>query len=280
MSEAFDVASAVDHLRSRLPEVPRIGIVLGSGLGGVADRVTGRTEVPFARVPGYPGTSVAGHAGTYVAGRLGDTAVLLQSGRFHRYEGHPDDIVAAPIRVAAALGVHTLILTNAAGGIRRDLDPGAIMLLADHINWMFTSPLIGAVHGREERFPDMSRPYDEALADLARTAARDLGVRLDEGVYAAVLGPAYETPAEVRLLERLGADAVGMSTVPEVLVARALGLRCLAFSVVTNRAAGLGAGALGHEEVIATGREAGTRLAELLAHLVVEIDRSYPGSAK
>jgi purine-nucleoside phosphorylase len=240
----------------------------------VADGITGRIEVPFAEVPGYPRPGVAGHAGTYVAGRLGGTAVLLQSGRFHRYEGHSDDIVAAPIRVAAALGVDTLILTNAAGGIRRDLDPGAIMLLADHINWMFGSPLVGPVHGREERFPDMSHPYDEALAELARGVARELGTRLDEGVYAAVLGPAYETPAEVRVLERLGADAVGMSTVPEVLVARALGMRCLAFSVITNRAAGLGAGALGHDEVIATGREAGTRLAGLLLHLVAEIDGS------
>jgi purine-nucleoside phosphorylase len=281
MSVSFDVELAAGHLRSRIGHVPDIGIVLGSGLGQIVDRVEAAAVVPFEEVPGYPTVGVVGHAGRYVTGRLGDADVLLQCGRFHRYEGHADEVLAAPVRVAAALGVHTLILTNAAGAIRADLEAGAIVLLEDHINCMSWSPLRGPVRRGEERFPDMSRAYDERLREVAREAAAASNTSLKEGVYAAVPGPSYETPAEVRMLARLGADMVGMSTVPEVIVARALGLRCLAFSVVTNKAAGLGDAPLRHDEVIETGQAAGARLADLLTRVVEAIAGGpYSVSAK
>jgi len=281
MSASLDVTAAAADLRAGLGTVPPVGIVLGSGLGGVVDAVEPGVSVPFEEIRGYPATSVAGHAGRYVAGPLGGADVLLQCGRFHAYEGHSSEIVAAPVRVAAAAGVQTLIFTNAAGGIRRDLEPGDLVMLDDHINWMFGSPLAGPVHGREERFPDMSGPYDADLRELARAAALEARVPLREGVYAAVLGPAFETPAEVRMLGRLGADVVGMSTVPEVIVARALGIRCLAFSVVTNKASGLSPDGPAHEEVIEIGRRAGASLAALLVRLLPMIGTvPHSGEAK
>lgn len=281
MTSPFDVVVAAEHLRSRLGSVPGVMIVLGSGLGAVERAAEVAQAVPFGEIPGYPEPGVAGHAGRYVSGRLGSADVLLQCGRFHMYEGHRPEIVAGPVRVAAALGVHTILFTNAAGAIRRTLRPGDLVLLADHINWMFGSPLFGPVQRDETRFPDMSEPYDPELRAMALDAAAQAGVRLEEGTYVAVLGPAYETPAEVRMLSRLGADVVGMSTVPEVLVARALGLRCLAFSVVTNAAAGLGAGPLSHDEVVEVGRAAGSRVAELLHRIVPRIAREdYSVSAK
>lgn len=280
-SRQLDVAAAAEHLRSRLGSQPRIAVVLGSGLGAVEDAVSGAVTVPFADVPGYPSPGVAGHAGRYVAGQLGGAEVLLQCGRFHRYEGHPSDVVAGLVRVAAALGAHAIVFTNAAGAVRRDLEPGDLVLLDDHVNLMFGSPLFGPVRDGETRFPDMSRPYDPALRKVALEAALESGVRLEEGTYVAVLGPQYETPAEVRMLARLGADVVGMSTVPEVLVARALGVRCLAFSVVTNKATGLGEHGLSHTDVIERGRRAGARLAELLSRVVPRIaSEPYPASTK
>jgi purine-nucleoside phosphorylase len=280
-SESVNVEAAAAHLRSRIGAPPPVGIVLGSGLGRLEGEVADPVTVPFDEVPGYPRTSVAGHAGRYVVGRLGGARVLLQCGRFHAYEGLAPDAVAAPVRVAAALGLRTMIFTNAAGGIRHTLEPGDLVLVEDHVNWMFGSPLSGPVRGGEERFPDMSAPYDPELRGLARDVALELGERIEEGTYAAVLGPQYETPAEVRMLARFGADLVGMSTVPEVLVARALGLRCLAFSVVTNEATGLGQGTLGHEEVMERGRVAGVRLAALLKRLVPRIaDEPYSASTK
>ena len=271
MSASFEVAAAADHLRARIGSIPSVSVVLGSGLGVIEAELSGAVVVPFAEVPGYPTPGVEGHAGRYVVGRLGGVDVLLQCGRFHCYEGHPPEVVAAPVRVAAALGVRVVVFTNAAGAIRGTLEPGDLVLLEDHLNLMFGSPLSGPVHPGETRFPDMSCPYDAVLSRLALDAAIESGSSLQEGTYAAVLGPAYETPAEVRMLARLGADVVGMSTVPEVLVARSLGIRCLAFSVVTNKAAGLGQGALSHQEVIQGGRRAGVRLARLLTCLLPRV---------
>lgn len=279
MTVGPDVSAAADHLAERLGMRPRVGIILGSGLGTVVERADEIAAVPFDELPGFPRTGVAGHAGRYVAGRIGDTDVLFQCGRFHYYEGHVGDIVAAPVRVAAALGVRTLILTNAAGAVREDLRPGAVVLIQDHLNLMFRSPLVGGKRETEVRFPDMTHAYDRGLRQLAVEAAREAGVQLAHGVYAAVTGPSYETPAEVRALASLGADLVGMSTVPEVLVARALGLRCLGVSVVTNKAAGLGEGTLSHEEVIDTGRVAAEGVADLLTGLVAKLDDDYSGSA-
>jgi purine-nucleoside phosphorylase len=227
---AVDITAAAAALRARLGgrPTPETSVVLGSGLGNVAAAVEDPVVVPFTDVPGFPAAGVAGHAGEYVYGTMGSRPVLVQAGRFHHYEGHAMDVVAAPVRVAAALGVRVLVLTNAAGGVDPELEPGDVVLLEDHLNLMFRSPLIGPTRAGEERFPDMSEPYDAALRRAALAAAERLGVPLRTGVYAALTGPSYETAAEVRMLGRLGADVVGMSTVPEVIVARALGLRCLA----------------------------------------------------
>jgi purine-nucleoside phosphorylase len=241
---------AAEALRRRLGAVPEVAIVLGSGLGRLTARLEEPRRIPYQEIPGFPTTTVVGHQGELVAGTLGGTPVLVQSGRFHLYEGHTADTVALPVRVMAALGVRTLILTNAAGGIRRTFTRGALMMIADHVNLTFRNPLIGPVLPGEERFPDMSDPYDGELRLRAREVARQRGIALEEGVYLQLLGPSYETPAEVRMAERLGADAVGMSTAVEVIAARARGMRCLAFSTITNPAAGLTGERLSHAEVM------------------------------
>ncbi|HUF75789.1 MAG TPA: purine-nucleoside phosphorylase [Longimicrobiales bacterium] len=271
MSVRIDVDRAAAFLGSRLPFVPRLAVVLGSGLGHLVDELENPATVSFEEVPGFPPATVPGHAGAFVAGRLDGAEVLFQRGRYHMYEGHPPDVVGAPVRVAAELGVESLVLTNAAGGVRPSLEPGDLVLLEDHINLMARSPLVGLPEHGETRFPDMSAPYDSELQRLTLAAAAELDVDLERGVYAAVLGPAYETAAEVRMLARLGADVVGMSTVPEVLVARARGLRVLALSLVTNKATGLGGGPLSHEEVVEVGREAGSELGRLLRAVIPRI---------
>ena len=270
-----DPRRVADALAGRIDSLPDVFIVLGSGLGAVEQRVEDPVTVPFGDLAGMPVSAIEGHAGRFVAGRMGGVAVLVASGRFHAYEGHGMDVVALPVRVAALLGATTLVVTNAAGGIREDLRPGDLVLIQDHLNLMFRNPLVGDVRDGEVRFPDMSAPYDPELAALAHTAAGHLGIPLAGGVYAAVLGPSYETAAEVRMLSRMGADVVGMSTVPEVVVARARGMRCLAFSMVTNRATGLSAEPLGHDEVLSVGRKAGGRLADL----ITEVVGSLPPSA-
>ncbi|MGH7531394.1 MAG: purine-nucleoside phosphorylase [Gemmatimonadales bacterium] len=245
---------AADVIRTRLGGLrPRVAIVLGSGLGALADAIQSAIRIPHSAIPGFPSAAVAGHKGELVAGTLEGVPVIVQAGRFHLYEGHPADVVALPARVFGELGVETLIVTNAAGGIRRTFRAGTLMLIADHINLMWRNPLTGPVQPGEQRFPLLHEPYDAGLRALARAAGQEAGVPLEEGVYAALLGPSYETPAEVRMLERLGADAVGMSTVPEVLIARARGMTCLGFSSITNPAAGLVAEALSHDEVLAVG---------------------------
>ncbi len=269
----MDLAAAAAAVAEALPDRPELLLVLGSGLSGLGERVESAVEVPFGAVPGYPAAGVAGHAGRYVAGRIEGRSVLVQAGRFHVYEGHEMDVVVAPIRVAAALGVGTVILTNAAGGIADGLEPGSIMLIDDHINLQWRSALSGPVVGDEQRFPDMSEPYDRGLQALSMQVARDLGMPLSRGTYAAVAGPSFETPAEVRMLEILGADAVGMSTVPEATVARALGLRVLAFSMISNRAAGMGGEDLDHAEVLQTGQKAGVGLEALIRGVVKRMER-------
>jgi purine-nucleoside phosphorylase len=253
---------------------PRVAIVLGSGLGHLADEVQQPVRVPYTEIPGFPQPGVAGHKGEIVAGTLEGVSVLVQSGRFHLYEGHPADVAGLPVRVFARLGVRTLILTNAAGGVRPTFRPGTLMLIADHVNLMFRNPLIGPVLEGEERFPDMSAPYDAQLRGLAREAAREAGIALEEGVYVGLLGPSYETPAEIRMLQRLGIDAVGMSTVPEVIVARARGLRCLGFSTITNLAAGISPTALSHQEVLEVGRAVGQALGTIVCGVVRRLEKT------
>jgi len=257
--------AAAEVIAQRLGKLkPQVAIVLGSGLAGVADAVRDPVRIPYKEIPGFPEPGAPGHKSELVGGMLEGIPVLVQSGRFHLYEGHAPPVAALPTRVFATLGVSTLIVTNAAGGIRRGFRPPTLMLIADHINLMFRNPLVGPVEDGEERFPDMSDPYDPALRALARQVARDEEIPLEEGVYAALLGPSFESPAEIRMLERIGADAVGMSTVPEVIAARARGLRCLGFSSVTNVAAGLSAQKLSHVEVLAAGKQIAGQLERLI----------------
>ena len=272
----IDVSAAAVHLRSELRIAPRWGIVLGSGLGGLVDRVEDPVSIPFDAVPGLPAAGVHGHAGTFVGGRLGGAPVLLQAGRFHLYEGHDLQVVVAPVRIMAALGVEVLVVTNAVGGIRSDTAPGDLVLIDDHLNMMFRSPLTGPVGEGEQRFPDMSAPYDAELQETARRAAIREGVELCRGTYAAVLGPQFETAAEIRMLARMGADVVGMSTVPEVITARALGVRCVGFSMVTNEATGRSVQKIDHDDVLAIGADAGRRLGRVLVSMVSAVEAA-PG---
>lgn len=267
-SPSIDPTRTAAVLRERLPWTPEVVVILGSGLGPLADRVERAIRVPFGDLPGYPRTGVVGHAGRYVAAEIEGRRVLLQQGRFHVYEGHSSDIIALPVRMAHALGVRSMIVTNAAGGIRRDLTPGSLVLIDDHIDLQGRNPLIGAVRPGETRFPDMTEAWDAELRAVARDKAAELGVELPSGVYVALTGPTYETPAEIRMLERLGGDMVGMSTVPEVQVARALGMRSLGISLITNPAAGLSGEALNHDEVMAVAAEAGQRLEQLVRALL------------
>ena len=261
--------AAVALVRSRASvATPVAAIVLGSGLGGLAARIARATRIAYRDIPGFAEPGVAGHAGELIHGVLGGREVLALAGRFHMYEGHPADRAAFPVRVFHALGARTLVLSNAAGGIRRTFAPGQLMVIADHLNLMFRNPLIGAPVAGDERFPDMSAPYDAALRARLHAIAREGGIRLEEGVYGGLLGPSYETPAEVRMLERLGADAVGMSTVPEVLVARAMGMRCAAVSCITNPAAGTSPHAISHQEVIEVTRRAAADFERLVEELV------------
>ena len=263
------IAHATDTVTAAIgSRRPSIAIVLGSGLGALADRLEDAVRVGYGDIPGFHLPTVQGHRGELVVGMLGGACVIAQSGRFHMYEGHTAVEAALPVRVFASLGAKTLIATNAAGGIRRSFRPGTLMLIADHINLTGRNPLEGAVLDGETRFPDMSVAYDADLRQLARRVAAEQGTVLDEGVYCALLGPTYETPAEVRMLERLGADAVGMSTVPEVIVARARGMRCLGISTITNAAAGTSSELLSHAEVMEVAGRVGDHLEKIVSGVV------------
>lgn len=269
-AEAARRAAAV--VRARIGEFhPVAAIVLGSGLGGLAGRLANATVIPYQDIPGFPPSTVAGHAGQLLAGTLAGRPVLALAGRFHMYEGHDAALAAFPARVMHALGASVLIVSNAAGGIRRDFAPGTLMLIDDHVNLMFRNPLIGRLEPGDERFPDMSDPYDPALRALARSVADAAGIALPSGVYAGLLGPSYETPAEVRMLATLGVDAVGMSTVPEVLVARAIGMRAVGISCITNLASGLSETSITHAEVIDTTARAAERFERLVTGIVAAL---------
>ncbi len=263
--------TAADAVRTRLNGVPAVGIILGSGLGGIADAIELPVRIPYREVPGFPSATVVGHAGELIAGPLEGVNVIALSGRFHMYEGHDAALAGFPVRVLHALGIRTLIVSNAAGGIRRSFTPGTVMLLRDHVNLMFRNPLIGSVEPGDIRFPDMSEPYDARLRSIAHEVAAAQGLRLEEGVYFGLLGPAYETKAEVEMLATLGADAVGMSTVPEVIVARALGLRVLGLSCITNLACGLAAAPITHHEVLETTARVAAQLQQLVRGIVARL---------
>jgi purine-nucleoside phosphorylase len=265
-------ARAADAIRARIGDAtPVAGIILGSGLGGLAGRIAHPVSVPFAEVPRFPTATVVGHPGKLIGGTLGGRPVVALAGRFHMYEGHDAALAGFPVRVLHALGAETLFVSNAAGGIRRTFRAGDLMLIRDHLNLMFRNPLLGPVQPGDERFPDMSAPYDDELAQQLRDHAADLGIPLQEGVYAGLLGPTYETPSEVRMLATLGADAVGMSTVPEVIVARAIGMRVAGISCVTNLAAGISPHALSHAEVIETTTAVGKQFETLVERWVEKL---------
>lgn len=266
------IAAAADAVRARTgARRPSVAIVAGSGLGFLADHLADAVRIPYDEIPGFPRTTVVGHTGELVVGTLAGREVAVQSGRFHLYEGHPPSVVTFPVRVFGELGVTTLVVTNAAGGIRRTFTAGGIMLISDHINHTGVSPLTGPVLPGEERFPDMSEAYDPALRQLAREVARESAIALQEGVYLGLLGPSYETPAEIRAYERWGADAVGMSTVLEVVAARARGMRCLGFSTVTNSAAGISPAKLSHAEVMEVANAVRGDLGRLVEGIVARL---------
>jgi len=250
------VSDSIAFLRERIDETPRVLLVLGSGLGALAEEIEDPTQIPYGEIPGFPRSTVEGHAGALVLGRLEGVPVAVMAGRFHLYEGWAVEDVVHPVRTLLGLGAETLLVTNAAGGIRRAFAPGTLMLISDHVNFTGRNPLTGPVLEGETRFPDMTEAYDGTLRETVREVARERGIPLAEGVYAALHGPSYETPAEVRILERLGADAVGMSTVPEVIIARARGARVVGISCITNAAAGLTPEPLSHDEVVEAGAEA------------------------
>lgn len=252
----FDMsAEAATFLRGRLPVVPDVAVVLGSGLGDFADGLTDAVTVPYGEIPHWPVATVVGHAGKLVCGSVAGRPVLTLAGRAHFYEGHPMSSVTFATRVLGQLGIKALIITNAAGGINRRFSTGALMVIDDHINMMGTNPLVGPNDERfGARFPDMSEIYSARLRGLADEAAAAMGLAVEHGVYVAVHGPSYETPAEIRMFRTLGADAVGMSTAPEAIVARHMGIEVLGISCITNPAAGVLSQPLVHDEVMETAR--------------------------
>ena len=252
----------------------RVAVVLGSGGGAFAERLESARRTPFAALRGFAVPSVPGHAGELLVGRLGGTALAVLSGRVHAYEGHPLERVVYPVRALARAGIRAVLLTNAAGAIRRSWKPGDLMIVADHLN-AIGDPLAGRKPGG--RFLDMTGAYDPALRRAARASARRLGIPVREGVYAAVTGPSYETPAEIRMWRVLGADAIGMSTVPEVIALREAGVRVLAISLISNMASGLGANSLDHPAVLAEGAKAAGRFGDLLEDLLPRMDRLVRG---
>jgi purine-nucleoside phosphorylase len=259
-------------VRARSDLVPAVGIVLGSGLGELADEVAGPVAIPFSDLPGWPAATAPGHAGRLVLGRLDDVPVVLLQGRLHVYEGNAEGLVVQPVLLMGRLGAPIVVLTNAAGGVNPAYGAGTLMAIADHLNLTGRTPLLGP--NADEigpRFPDLTEAWSPRLRAALRAAASAEGVSLEEGIYAGLLGPSYETPAEVRMLRSLGADAVGMSTVLEAIAARWAGIELCGVSLVTNPGAGYSGEPLSHEEVLAAGAEAGPRLARVLRRFVADI---------
>lgn len=274
MTSIFDRAQeAANFVLSHTILRPRIGLVLGSGLGSFADDLADAASIPYPEIPGFPRSTAIGHAGQLVIGRSGDVSVAVMQGRVHLYEGYSAAEVAFPVRVLGRMGIEALILTNAAGGINLDYGQGALVILQDHINLQGQNPLTGAnVERFGPRFPDMTHTYTKHYREIALEEAKNLGIAPHAGVYAALAGPSYETPAEIRYLRTIGADLVGMSTVPEAIVARHMGMNILAISCVTNMAAGTTDKPLVHEEVLEVGRRVMGQFVGLLQAVLPRID--------
>ena len=265
MNLSARIRNAVDYIRSRTDAEPTFGMILGSGLGDFADTLENRQVIPFTDIPDFPAATVPGHAGAFVFGRKHGKSIVCLQGRLHYYEGHSMDVLTIPVRIMARLGVQTLVLTNAAGGVNKNYRPGDLMLITDHINYSGSNPLIG-VNDPElgPRFPDVTDLYSAGLRLKIKLAAVESGIGLRQGVYMMFSGPSYETPAEIRMARILGADAVGMSTVPEAIVAAQCGIHCLGISCITNLAAGVSPHKLSHQEVM----ETATRVHDTFHNLV------------
>jgi purine-nucleoside phosphorylase len=262
------MTGAIELLRARTEMRPKVAVVLGSGLGAFAEGLAERVEVPYSEIPGWPQSTAVGHAGMLVFGRSGGKPVVVMAGRAHLYEGYTPAQVVFGVRVLAGLGVRTIVFTNAAGGINLEYQRGGLVLISDHINLQGTNPLVGP----GARFPDMTEAYSPELRRIAKEVAADLCIPLREGVYAGLLGPNFETPAEIRFLRTIGADLVGMSTVQEVIAANDLGLRVLGVSCVTNMAAGVLPQKITHEEVLAAGDMVRDTLSRFLAALLARLE--------
>lgn len=266
------IREAADFIRSKTKVTPKTGLILGSGLGVLADHIEEAVSIAYKDIPYFPQSTVEGHAGELLIGNLNGSPVILMKGRFHMYEGYGPELTAFPVRVMKELGVKTLLVTNAAGGVNTSYEPGDLMLISDHLNLTGTNPLIGQNDNElGPRFPDMSQAYSRKLRELARSKAQQAGVSLQEGVYAGLLGPSYETPAEIRMLRTLGADAVGMSTVSEVIVARHAGLEVLGISCISNMASGILDQPLSHEEVIETTDRVREKFLNLVLAIIPEL---------
>jgi purine-nucleoside phosphorylase len=272
-STLYDRAQrAAQLVRSRIKQTPAVAIVLGSGLGAFADELGESSPIAYNEIPGFAQATVEGHAGRLVIGKAGEATVAAMQGRFHFYEGYSLEEVTFPIRVLKLLGVETLILTNAAGSLNTEFVPGSLMIITDHINLLGGNPLIGPNDERfGPRFPDLSVTYDPNLQNMVVEEAKSIGLEMRRGVYAALSGPSYETPAEIHMVRTLGADAVGMSTVPEAIVARHMDMRVIGISCITNLAAGVSDRPVDHSQVIATGEKVREQFTELLRRVVARL---------
>ncbi|MFB0841942.1 purine-nucleoside phosphorylase [Paenibacillus oleatilyticus] len=267
-----NIKEAAEYIRGKYPEKPEISLILGSGLGVLADLVEGGVTIPYEDIPHFPVSTVEGHAGELLLGKVEGKHVLMMKGRFHMYEGYGVETVSFPVRVMKELGVEKLLVTNAAGGINTSFEVGDLMLIRDHINFTFRNPLIGPNHSElGVRFPDMSEAYSRRLREAAKEVAAEQGLKLQEGVYLGLLGPSYETPAEIRMMRTLGGDAVGMSTVPEVVVARHAGIEVLGFSCISNMAAGILDQPLSHAEVMETTERVKPKFLKLVLGIISRI---------
>lgn len=272
MSLQEQLERAAAHVRTRARTTPRIAIILGSGLGALADQIDAEVKVPYGEIPGFPRSTVEGHAGRLILGRLEGKPVVAMQGRVHFYEGYTLAEVVFPVRVMRTLGAEVLVVSNAAGGINRQWHRGDLMIIADHINFFGTNPLYGPNDpGIGPRFPDMSQSYDPALVTLAERAALAEGILIRKGVYVGVSGPNFETPAELRMLGRWGADAVGMSTVPEVIAARHMGMRVVGITAITDMATGEQVLPVTHEEVLEAAKEVEPKFIRLVRRIVREM---------
>jgi purine-nucleoside phosphorylase len=270
MIEAIKKATvAAEFIKNKLDFKPEIGIILGSGLGKLTNSIERTLEINYNEIPGFPQTTVKGHSGKLILGSLCGKLVAAMGGRFHYYEGYDISQVVFGVRVFKFLGIDNMLVTNASGGVNEDFSPGDLMIISDHISLFAPSPLRGINDDKYgKRFPDMCNLYDKNLREIARRTAEDIGQEIKEGIYAFTQGPMYETPADVRALRLLGADAVGMSTVPEVIAARHIGMKVLGISCITNMAAGIGKNSLSHEEVIKTAGEAEQRFIMLVSKIM------------